>query len=81
MSETDDTDDLLLIPPDFFVQDFELDIQQPYLSVFDSIITQVNKLESRLEHMESSASDLSFVNGPMSETHINNRKDRYIFYF
>lgn len=76
MSETDDTDDLLLIPPDFFVQDFALDIEQPYLRVFDSIITQVNKLEDRLDYMESSASDLSLVNGGMSEPQNNNRKDR-----
>lgn len=77
MSETDDTDDLLLIPPDFFVQDFEFDLQQPYLSVFDSIITQVNKLENRLDHMESSASDLSLLNNTtVTDPHIYNRKDR-----
>lgn len=76
MSETDDTDDLLLIPPDFFVQDFVLDFQEPYLRVFDSIITQVNKLEDRLDYMESSASDLSLFNGALNEPQNTNIKDR-----
>lgn len=60
MSETDDTDDLLLIPPDFFVQNSDFDLQPPYFSVFDSIITQVNKLENRLDHIES-VSDISLT--------------------
>lgn len=70
MSETDDTDDLLLIPPDFFVIDSELDSEQtdlPYYKVFDSIISQVNKLEKRLEYIESS-SDLSIGNSSLIQS-------------
>lgn len=65
MSETDDTDDLLLIPPDFFVIDSESELDKqsevPYFSVFDSIITQVNKLSKRLDFIEYT-SDLSLAN-------------------
>lgn len=55
MSETDDTDELILIPPDFFVTD---DLEVPYLSgpyynVVDSLISQVNNLESRLNLIET----------------------------
>lgn len=74
MSETDDTDDLLLIPPDFFVQEAELDLQPPYIGVFDSIIKQVNKLEDRLDHIES-ASDLSLANGSMADERYMYSKD------
>lgn len=68
MSDTDDTDDLLLIPPDFFVIDSELEpdkpSQVPYYSVFDSIITQVNNLSKRLDLIEYT-SDLSLVNSSL----------------
>lgn len=73
MSETDDTDDLLLIPPDFFVQDPDFSLQPPYLTVFDSIITQVNKLENRLDHIES-VSDISLTD----DRQMYNGEDRYV---
>lgn len=74
MSETDDTDDLLLIPPDFFVIDSELESGQtelPYYKVFDSIISQVNKLEKRLDYIESS-SDLSIGNSSLVHSFSDN---------
>lgn len=84
MSDTDDTDDLLLIPPDFFLIDSELEFgtsEVPYYSVFDSIITQVNLLERRLDHIQS-ASDLSsldhsFNSGSRISQSMQNINDRH----
>ncbi|GJQ83172.1 hypothetical protein Trydic_g18199 [Trypoxylus dichotomus] len=69
MSETDDTDELILIPPDFFVTD---DLEAPYLSgpyynVVDSLISQVNHLENRLNFIETK-SELSSANNSLSKT-------------
>lgn len=56
MSETDDTDELLLIPPDFFASNPALDPNfSPYYSVVDSLISQVSQLENRLNLIESSS--------------------------
>ncbi|KAF2900663.1 hypothetical protein ILUMI_05526 [Ignelater luminosus] len=64
MSDTDDTDDLLLIPPDFFVVHSNIEDQTnfygPYYNVVDSLITQVNKLESRINSIEASP-DASYM--------------------
>lgn len=73
MSDTDDTDDLLLIPPDFFVIDSELELDRqsevPYFKVFDSIITQVSNLEKRLDYIEYT-SDLSLADSSVDNLHI-----------
>ncbi|XP_044261954.1 protein FAM184A-like isoform X2 [Tribolium madens] len=57
MSDTDDTDELLLIPPDFFTSNPALnpDSLGPYYRVVDGLITQVNHLENRLSFIESSS--------------------------
>ncbi|EFA00864.1 centrobin isoform X2 [Tribolium castaneum] len=57
MSDTDDTDELLLIPPDFFTSNPALnpDNLGPYYRVVDGLITQVNHLENRLSFIESSS--------------------------
>lgn len=65
MSDTDDTDNLLLIPPDFFVLHSDTEDSSkaygPYYKVVDSLITQVNKLENRVNYIET-VSDSSFTN-------------------
>ncbi|RZC34570.1 SMC N, IncA, CALCOCO1 and/or DUF3584 domain containing protein [Asbolus verrucosus] len=57
MSETDDTDELLIIPPDFFLNNPACysDNLGPYYGVVDSLITQVNQLEDRINFIESSS--------------------------
>lgn len=62
MTDTDDTDDLLLIPPDFFVVKSDSEHSEtidPYHSIIDSLIQQVGKLQSRLKSIESSDSFFS----------------------
>lgn len=57
MSDTDDTDDLLLIPPDLFFVCPELEepLQSaPYYDVVDNLITQVNRLEDRINYIITS---------------------------
>lgn len=44
-SDTDDTDDLLLIPPDFFLVQSEP--EPPYYSIVDNLIRQVIKHKIR----------------------------------
>ncbi|KAH1005584.1 hypothetical protein HUJ04_006534 [Dendroctonus ponderosae] len=56
MSESDDTDDLLLIPPDFFLVQSEP--EPPYFGIVDSLIKQVSNLQDRIEGIES-MSDVS----------------------
>lgn len=54
MSETDDTDELLLIPPDLFVIDSDFEqpyITTPYYKIVDTLITQVSHLEDRLNYI------------------------------
>mgnify|MGYP005984385805 CR=1 FL=1 len=55
MSETDDTDELLLIPPDLFAPNPDLHNLEPYYNVVDCLITQVNHLETRINLIESSS--------------------------
>lgn len=62
MSQTDDTDDLLLIPPDFFVIDRGLDdpdTSVPYYGLVNDLITQVNKLECRINSIQNSTERIS----------------------
>ncbi|XP_050294210.1 rho-associated protein kinase 1 isoform X3 [Anthonomus grandis grandis] len=74
MSETDDTDDLLLIPPDLFLVQSEP--EPPYYRIVDSLITQVSNLQERIEGIES-MSDVSLVGSyidlPFVETENNLR--------
>ncbi|KAK4881020.1 hypothetical protein RN001_004339 [Aquatica leii] len=60
MSDTDDTDNLLLIPPDLFTipSDTEDIAGGPYYKVVESLITQVSNLENRINTI-SSASESS----------------------
>ncbi|XP_066146907.1 uncharacterized protein [Euwallacea fornicatus] len=50
MSDTDSTDDLLLIPPDFFHVHSEP--EPPYYTIVDSLIKQVSDLRDRIEGIE-----------------------------
>ncbi|KAF5292738.1 hypothetical protein FQA39_LY13897 [Lamprigera yunnana] len=52
MSDTDDTDNLLLIPPDSFA--IASDTEEPYYTVVDSLITKVSNLEHRVNSLSSS---------------------------
>lgn len=78
MTDTDDTDDLLLIPPDFFA--IESDSGQsnidPYYSVVDSLIEQVSNLQSRIKSIESSESFLS--NSPNNSFNKKTRMQNHI---
>ncbi|XP_049821127.1 repetitive organellar protein isoform X2 [Aethina tumida] len=64
MSETDDTDDLLLIPPDFFVIDTEIDYSRgnlgPYYEIIDNLVTEVINLQDRVGSIETN-SDRSLI--------------------
>ncbi|KAF5291970.1 hypothetical protein FQR65_LT11370 [Abscondita terminalis] len=56
MSDTDDTDNLLLIPPDLFtITSDNEDITAPYYKVVDSLITQVSNLENRINTISSTS--------------------------
>ncbi|CAH1164824.1 unnamed protein product [Phyllotreta striolata] len=63
MTDTDDTDELLLIPPDFF--SIESDSNHPdsvpqYYNIVDKLIKQVDSLQTRLKSIETSkASDFA----------------------
>ncbi|XP_076258236.1 uncharacterized protein LOC143195172 isoform X1 [Rhynchophorus ferrugineus] len=57
-SDTDDTDDLLLIPPDFFLVQSEP--EPPYYNIVDNLIRQVSNLQNRIESIEYT-SDVSVV--------------------
>lgn len=61
MTDTDDTDDLLLIPPDFFAieSDSEHSNIDPYYSIVDSLIEQVGNLQNRIRSIESYESFLN----------------------
>lgn len=66
MSETDDTDDLLLIPPDFFVLDSEFEdpySTAPYYKLVDTLITQVHQLEDRINYIEQTTEN-SIIGSP-----------------
>ncbi|KAI4459247.1 centrobin [Holotrichia oblita] len=71
MSETDDTDELILIPPDFFVtEDLEVPyLSGPYYNVVDSLISQVNHLESRLNLIETK-SEYSSAHNSLLDTEL-----------
>ncbi|KAK5649297.1 hypothetical protein RI129_000326 [Pyrocoelia pectoralis] len=62
MSDTDDTDNLLLIPPDFFTIHSDAEDATkpygPYYRIVDSLITQVNKLENRVNTISTPSSSL-----------------------
>ncbi|VEN64702.1 unnamed protein product [Callosobruchus maculatus] len=61
MIDTDDTDELLLIPPDFFVihSDSELcSFSEPYYNIVESLIQRVGKLQNRIKSIESSENSL-----------------------
>lgn len=56
MIDTDDTDELLLIPPDFFSVKSSSEhsqIGEPYYNVVDNLIKQVGNLRTRLKSIES----------------------------
>ncbi|XP_056634825.1 repetitive organellar protein [Diorhabda sublineata] len=56
MIDTDDTDELLLIPPDFFSVQSSSEhsqIEEPYYNVVDNLIKQVGNLRNRLKSIES----------------------------
>lgn len=69
MSDTDDTDELLLIPPDLFVIDSEFEepyVSAPYYGIVDTLITQVNHLEHRINYIVS-ASDSTTTNDSLGK--------------
>lgn len=57
MSDTDDTDDLLLIPPDFFVIDSDSghSLVEPYYNIVDNLIHKVSNLQDRIQYIETSS--------------------------
>lgn len=57
MTDTDDTDELLITRPDYLNV---LDDLGPYYNTVDNLITQVSNLENRINYIESS-SDISLV--------------------
>lgn len=61
MSDTDDTDDLLLIPPDFFVIDSDSghSVVEPYYNIVDNLIQKVSNLQERIQHIETSSLNTS----------------------
>lgn len=76
MSETDDTDDLLLIPPDFFVIDTEIDYSRgnlgPYYEIIDNLVTEVINLQDRVGSIETN-SDHSLI-GSSVDLYDKNRR-------
>ncbi|CAH1961603.1 unnamed protein product [Acanthoscelides obtectus] len=61
MTDTDDTDELLLIPPDFFVINSEsesCDFSEPYYNIVERLIQRVDNLQTRLKSIESSENSL-----------------------
>lgn len=81
MTDTDDTDDLLLIPPDFFTvkSDSEQSNIDPYYSVVDSLIDQVSNLQTRIKSIESSDSFLT--NSPNNSYSQKARMQKHIKQF
>ncbi|XP_060526547.1 CAP-Gly domain-containing linker protein 1 isoform X2 [Cylas formicarius] len=65
MSDTDDTDDLLLIPPDFF--SLESEPEPPYYNIVDNLIRQVSKLQNRIETIENT-SELSLIDSSLENS-------------
>nr|XP_022906194.1 interaptin-like [Onthophagus taurus] len=63
MSETDDTNELVLIPPDFFSCELPFFEENRYFDVVDNLITQVTNLENRINSIETN-SDLSSLTSP-----------------
>nr|XP_023019518.1 myosin-4 isoform X1 [Leptinotarsa decemlineata] len=59
MSDTDDTEDLLLIPPDFFVVESDSSLVGPYYNIVNSLIKQVDNLKNRITSIECNESFLS----------------------
>ncbi|KAJ8977174.1 hypothetical protein NQ317_003114, partial [Molorchus minor] len=56
MSETDDTDDLLLIPPDrFVIQSDSGDSEEPYFRIVNGIVQQLGDLKDRIHSLETSS--------------------------
>ncbi|XP_072378092.1 LOW QUALITY PROTEIN: uncharacterized protein [Diabrotica undecimpunctata] len=56
MTDTDDTDELLLIPPDFFATESGFghsETAQPYYNIVDNLIKQVGSLQNRIKSIES----------------------------
>lgn len=79
MSDTDDTDDLLLIPPDFFQIDTEIidhpiygeNSIGPYYEIVENLIDQVVNLEDRIYYIENSSitstPDTSYQTSPINK--------------
>ncbi|KAJ8920372.1 hypothetical protein NQ315_005237 [Exocentrus adspersus] len=61
MSDTDDTDDLLLIPPDFFIVDSDSGHSNtvPYYNIVDNLIQKVGNLQERIQSIENSSLNTS----------------------
>nr|CAH7739211.1 unnamed protein product [Callosobruchus chinensis] len=56
MTDTDDTDELLLIPPDFFVIHSDSEVcsfSEPYYNIVESLIQRVDKLQSHIKSIDS----------------------------
>lgn len=81
MSETDDTDELLLIPPDLFVIDSDFEkpyVTAPYYNIVDTLITQVNHLEDRINYI-AIASDTSLINDSFDEQRSSMSRERNFY--
>ncbi|XP_066262440.1 putative leucine-rich repeat-containing protein DDB_G0290503 isoform X2 [Euwallacea similis] len=79
MSDTDDTDDLLLIPPDFFLVHSEP--EPPYYTIVDSLIKQVSDLRDRIEGIEymSDVSLNSLINPTTKQQSLDLEKSNKMF--
>ncbi|CAH0553285.1 unnamed protein product [Brassicogethes aeneus] len=69
MSETDDTDDLLLIPPDFFTIDTDPVNHNlsPFYGIIDNLVTKVINLQDRVHTIENN-SDISLIGSSLDLT-------------
>uniref|UniRef100_A0A1B6CMZ3 Uncharacterized protein n=1 Tax=Clastoptera arizonana TaxID=38151 RepID=A0A1B6CMZ3_9HEMI len=78
MSDSDDTDLLLLIPPDFFA--VQSDIDESEQSVVDDLIIHVNDLENRISAIENSKSQLSLLDESLdlNQTKIKPANEYYL---
>lgn len=81
MTDTDDTDELLLIPPDFFVVESDSgqhDPVRPYYNIVDKLIKQVDGLQHRLKTIEVSESFLSHsMDFTQSPSNMNSHRQNF----